>query len=307
MRVKDEIIAVVCADIHLSAKPPRARKEEVDWFKAMRKPLIQMNELANHYNVPILCAGDVFHHWKADPALINFALQWLPKMYAIPGQHDLPLHNIDLIEKSSFWTLCLTGKITPVINKEPIMVNDIIVHGFPYGRKLTQVEKNIKGKYHVALVHDFLWIDDHGFPNAPKKQKALKIKDKVKGYQSVIYGDNHKGFLTKINNVTVFNCGSLMRRNSDQKEYMPQIGLLCKSGTILTQKINTSGEMLLTVEDDIGERAKETNLDMSDFMSGLREAMINSFDYVEAIEFLMERYTVAREVREVLLKALKRD
>lgn len=304
---RDKVIAVLCADIHLSSSPPRARREEPDWFKAMKKPLDDLAHLSTHYNAPILCAGDIFNHWKADPALINFALKYLPPMYAIPGQHDLPLHNIDLIEKSAFWTMVLSERVIPIIQKAPVSIeNDIILHGFYWGKKLTPLKRIVKSKYHVALVHDFLWTKNHTYPNAPKTNKASQYRDRVEGYHAVVFGDNHKGFKIKLNNVPVWNCGTLMRRNSDEKEYVPKIGLLCQSGNIITHRTNTIGESLKTNEEDLSGLNRKAEGDMLDFLNGLKEAQIHNFDFVEAIEFLMKKYSVSQDVRKILLEVLDR-
>lgn len=303
----DKVIAILCADIHLSINPPRARREEPDWFQAMKKALDAVAEVAAYYDAPILCAGDVFDHWKADPHLINFALRYMPEMYATAGQHDLPLHNIDLIEKSAFWTLCLAGRIIPAITREPVMAgNGVIIHGFPWGRKLTALKKKVKGKYHVALVHDFFWRKGYTHPKAPRSQHMSKYKELAAGYHAVVFGDNHKGFKASLSGVPAWNCGTLMRRTEDDKEYLPRVGLLCASGKILTHSISYKNEKFKTLEEDFeGERRMSTN-DMADLLHGLREAQAHNFDYVEAIEFLMERYSVENTVRKILMEALDR-
>ena len=303
----DKVIAILCADIHLSVNPPRARREENNWFLAMKKSLDQLTELSSYYNVPILCSGDVFDHWKAEPHLINFALKYLPEMYATPGQHDLPLHNIDLIEKSAFWTLCLAGRISPVLTKEPVMINDkIIVHGFPWGKKLTSLKKRIKGKYHVALVHDYFWRKGYTHPKAPRNNHMNKFKELVVGYHAVSFGDNHKGFKVILNKVPVWNCGTLMRRTENDKEYQPRIGLLCISGKIFSHSISTKNEKFKSIEEDFeGERRTSTG-DIIDFLHGLKEAQAHNFDYAEAIEFLMKKYSTKNKVRKIILEALDR-
>jgi len=305
---EDKVIAIVCSDIHLSLTPPRARREEPDWFKAMKRPLDELAELSSYYDAPILCAGDIFNHWREEPALVNFALKYLPSMYAIPGQHDLPLHNIDLIEKSAFWTLALAEKIVPIIQEEPIVLeNDIILHAFPWGRELTPLKQPaVKGKHHIALVHSFFWMEGHSYKVASKKEHASQFKNKVKGYHSVVFGDNHQGFTTELNGVPVINCGTLMRRNSDEKEYAPKIGLLCRSGNIMVHRCSLKNEHLKTVEEDLSGSHSQAVGDMADFLNGLKDAQTKSFDYAEAVEFLMDKYSVSISVRKNLLEALGR-
>jgi len=305
---EDKVIAILCSDIHLSSKPPRVRREEKDWFAAMKKPLDQLTEIADFYKAPILCAGDVFDYWKADPALINFALQHLPTMYAVPGQHDLPLHNIDLIEKSAFWTMVLADRISPVLNFLPIE-NNIVVHGFPWGVPLKPLNKKntSKERTDIALIHEYLWIKKYKHPQAPKNNHISKFKSKAIGYDALVFGDNHKGFKTKLNGIPVMNCGSFMRRKADELRYIPRVGLLCKSGIILTHYLSTKLEQFISVEDDFEGKCRGNESDMIDFIHGLKDVQAQCFDYAEAIEFLMKKRYTKNTVRKLLLEALKRD
>lgn len=307
-KTNDKVIAILCADIHLCVKPPRARRDEGDnWFKAMLKPLNHLSQLSNQYNAPILCAGDIFDHWRADPVLINFALKYLPEMYAIPGQHDLPLHNIGLIEKSAFWTLCLADRIIPVIQDEPVMAKGgVVVHGFPWGKKLTSLKKKIEGKYHVALVHEFFYKKGFEHPGAPVEQHISKYKKLVVGYHSVVFGDNHKGFKSTVSEVPVWNCGTLMRRKTDEKDYIPRIGLLCASGRILTHRVSIRNEKFKDKEEDMKGNWRKNTDDLGDFLHGLRQNCDKNIDYIEAVELLMKNYSVNNKVRKLLLEALDR-
>ena len=118
------VIALLVGDIHLSAKAPLCRAKEPDWFEAMARPLMELVDLQKQIGKesdgipPILCAGDVFDRWNSPPELINFALEYLPpQMYSIPGQHDLPNHNYNEIDRSAYWTLVAANKITNVERK----------------------------------------------------------------------------------------------------------------------------------------------------------------------------------------------
>lgn len=307
VRAGDRVIALLCSDIHLSMKPPRARRKEYDWFGAMLRPIMQLKELQKEYNVPILCPGDVFNHWRAEPALINFALNHLPHMYAIPGQHDLPLHSIDLIHKSAFWTLVLAERIEPIMQKDVEIENDIVLHGFGWGKKIEPLHEDAaEGKYHVALVHDYIWTDGHSFKHAPLKHKAGKFKPLVKGYHAVAFGDNHIGFKTRLGGVPVYNCGGFMRRRIDEKRNIPRIGLLCKSGRILTHRLSIRGEKFIDTDMDMDGEMRSTPSDFTDFMNGLCELQEVGFDYIEAIEFIMKKSMIKNSVRKVLLEILGR-
>lgn len=194
LRTEDKVIAVLCADIHLSLKPPVARSEEPDWFEAMKRPLQELSNLADEHHAPIICAGDVFDNWYCSPELINFALQHLPKMYAIPGQHDLPLHNYDLIYKSAFWTLVETEKVQLLEPNHPYRVGKTILYGFPYGFPIKPLKNPEKDFLHIAVIHDYLWIEGSSYPNAPTEKNVSKTYKNFVGYDVIISGDNHQSF-----------------------------------------------------------------------------------------------------------------
>ena len=305
MRESDKVIAILCADIHLSLRPPRARRKEEDWFKAMVHPLRELEALAQRYNAPILCAGDVFDHWRAEPELVNFAINYLPEMYAIPGQHDLPLHNLNFIKKSAFWTMVLIGRITPVIEKPLPIENNMVLHGFPFGSRIEPFTRD-SNKLHVALCHEYFWIKEFSFPNAPEEHESRAYKNRIQGYHAVVFGDNHKGFLTKVNGIGVLNCGGFMRRTSDQKEYRPQIGLLCSSGNILLHRLKVGHESFTTLEEEsLQIRRMLQAHDLSQFISGLSDLQTKSFDFLMAIETAMDRKMVSNDVREIIIEALE--
>ncbi len=85
--------AIFVSDIHLSAKPPALRHLEPNWFEAMARPIREMRRLAEKLDVPVICGGDIFDFWNPPAELISFAIQELPKLYAVPGQHAT-LHAI---------------------------------------------------------------------------------------------------------------------------------------------------------------------------------------------------------------------
>jgi len=307
---QDQVIGICCSDIHLSSKPPRARRKEKDWFEAMARPLEELRALATRYDAPIICAGDVFDHWRAEPELINFALNCLPEMFAIPGQHDLPLHNIDLIKKSAFWTMCLTDKITPVLPGLPLEIApNLVIHGFPWGTPLQAKEELVSKKLHVAVVHEYFWTDKHRYPGAADRQSIGNWSaDFFDTWDAVIIGDNHKGFLVDVNGVNVLNCGGFMRRKSDEVDYEPQIGLLCASRKILLHKIKTSHEKFTTLaEEEEGLRKALRVHDLEDFLAGLSDLQLKQFDFIDAIEFALNRKQVNNDVRCLILQALGRE
>src|SRR5580704_11435281 len=105
------VVAIACADFHLSENAPVARSAEKSWWDAMRRPLRELRELQARHDCPILFCGDLFDVWNPRPAVINFALEELPEMFGISGNHDQPFHASDLLGQSAYWTMVAAEKI----------------------------------------------------------------------------------------------------------------------------------------------------------------------------------------------------
>src|SRR5690554_6947876 len=247
---KSPVIAILCSDLHLSEKPPVARSAEPDWWAAMLRPIKQLKAAQDKYNAPILCAGDVFDKWKSSPELINFALEHLPEMYAIPGQHDLPLHNYEDIDKSAFGTLVRAGKLHLLTPGKATHIGDpelgrcFIAVGFPWGAPIQSHERkrHLESYLHIAVVHAYIWTKGTGFPGAPEEKSLAGYAEALDGYDVALFGDNHKPFLARSGKCRVFNHGGFMCRKSDEMNHQPAIGLLRACGEIDLHDLDVSAD-----------------------------------------------------------------
>ncbi len=301
----DTVLAICVSDIHLSLRPPRARIGEADWLEAMARPLQELSNLAKKYDVPIVCAGDVFDYWRAEPELINFALGYLPPMFAIPGQHDLPLHNLELIKKSAFWTMVMAERITPLLPNRPVLLENMTLYGFPWGVPIEPL-KNGSSKINVAVCHKYLWEGANCFPGAPQEAEISALEDNVDGFHALIFGDNHKGFLSEVDNIPVLNCGGFMRRNIDEEHYVPSVGLLCQSGKFILHRLNTTRDKFSPRKEDEylpNNIQRQENIQLLiDGLSGLQQ---HSLDLLEALEEVMVIRHTSKEVRSIIMQAME--
>jgi hypothetical protein len=285
MRTEDKALAVLCSDIHLSVSPPAARRCEPDWFAAMARTLHQVKELAlSCGDVPVICAGDVFDRWNSSPELINFALQELPHLWAIPGQHDLPLHRADLIKKSAFWTLVMAGKISLLSKWGSIPNAGIKVYGFGWGEKITPPDFSDRFVgIRLAAVHSFIWTEDYGYPGVSDDSNLRHFRTQLKGYyDAAVFGDNHKGFLA----AKILNAGTLFRRKSDEINYRPSVGILRASGKIEWYVLDISGEVMESVVESEGS---SPSADFGDFISGLSNLTSDPLSFLEVMQRSMRQ------------------
>lgn len=247
---------IFVSDIHLSHNPPSLRHEEPDWYEAMRRVLCELRMLQRRLDAIVLCAGDVFDAWNSPPELINFAIEQLPKMYAIPGQHDLPYHNYEKIEQSAYWTLVEAGTITNIEPGTYIETYGYKIHGFPYGFPLVPNEKK-DDDIHIALVHSYCWIDGKSHGNASEKTNLRNYE--ISGYDFVAFGDNHIGFVSG----NVINCGGLFRRTKADMNRNPFVGVLI-NGKIKKHLIDCS-------QDVYSLQDRQVKVNFNEFLHDVKE------------------------------------
>jgi len=272
----------------------------------MARPLNEIRELKTRCNdAPILYAGDIFNQWNASPEIINFAIEHLPRGYAIPGQHDLPNHNYDEIERSAYQTLVKAGVLWNMIPGLEGVSAGLFITGFPWGFPMTSTKPS-KEALKIAIAHQFVWCTNTGYPGAPKENLAGNLCKNITGYDAIVFGDNHKGFDALVNKMRICNCGTLMRRKTDERDYKPGVGLLHADGKVTRHYLDTSQDKFIQATE--AEEAVEKILDMTAFVSGLRDLEANdALDFVVAVKRFLKDNKVAGRVAEIILEATRKS
>lgn len=296
-------IAILVSDIHLSHKPPIFRSNEPDWYEAMARQLMELCALQLDYNVPIVCAGDIFDKWNSPAELINFAMENLPEMYAIPGQHDLPSHRLDLIEKSAYWSLELSQSIKDLGTRPSVRNNQLALFPFPWGNKIEKPDSFYckMDCLKLAVVHSYIWQDSSsGYIGAPH-EKLVSNYD-LDGFDFVVFGDNHKGFTARRNGqCSVMNCGTFFVRKSDEADYKPMAGILYEDARITPYYFDTSKDVYL--EMDLAQKVERVENAFSGFIDQLQSLGLDSLDFEQAVKNRLDFENVSTRIREAVMEA----
>lgn len=302
---KPEPIAVLCSDIHLQEKPPIARSAETDWWKAMQRPVDQLKALAKKHKVPVVCAGDVFNHWKAPPELVNWALEHLPTMYAVPGQHDLPFHSYEEMDRSAYGTLVRFGKIIDLPYFKPTRVHPgLVLWGFPWNHKLKPCPLPMKDdEVRLAVVHAYCWQKGADYPGAKEEQRAAAHASKLKGFHTAVFGDNHKPFLAQKEGRTIFNHGGFMRRKSDEYDHRPAFGLLMSDGSV--DRVFQDVEADLFIDRAAAKFEEGDEFQMQAFLKELSNLGGSELDFRDAVSHYLRTYEVSEGAKQIIIKALE--
>ncbi len=307
------VIAILISDLHLSESPPVARSAEPDWFEAQDRPLRQVKELMEKHDCVCIAAGDIFDRWFSSPAVINWAIEHLPRMYAVPGQHDLPMHRLEDVKRSAYWTLVEAGRVVDLGDgkRNGIYHGNMLICGFPWGSEIEPLEVETWGSksscsasIRLAVAHSFLWSDRKtGYPGAPAEARLGNRMGELKGYTSAVFGDNHKPFMGWADETCVLNCGCLIRRKQDERGQQPSVGLLYDDGRIERRILDVSRDRW----SDAVEVPGKTGIDgegLDEFLAELKGIEVGSEDFRGAVRRYVEDNDVGAGVKRSVLKAM---
>lgn len=307
LRPEDQTIAVLVSDLHLSHQKPSIRTD--DWYEVQAGYLKQLADFQTTWDVPIICAGDVLDRWSQPPEFINWAIDHLPEMWTVFGQHDLPNHQESEIHRSAFWTLKEFGKLK-LLNEfaqsfylSPFQIHGYLhVYGYGWGKPILPPLEKQEGivSIDLAVCHRYVWSNPgNSFPDAPESGRVEKINKEFRTYDAVLFGDNHRT-VSWIDNQHQhrLNPGTFLRRKSDEIDHKPCVGLLKADGSIEKKYLDVSGDKF--ADRPAGE---ERNLD--GLVEELNKLGDSGLDFESAVLRAMEREKIPERVRKTILEAME--
>lgn len=265
-------VAVLVSDCHFSLEPPSARADR-NWLQTQHEHLFESLVAADGSSVPLVIAGDVFDTWNQPVELVNtlagtFAGFPGVSVFMVPGQHDLPYHDIRQIDRAAIHTLMLA--ITATRTKDAVceIVDGVsrlqspardgwLVYGAGWGQPwgyADRVSPEVHNDEKVLLVaHQYTHAGtpETQYVGAGVEKSVLTgdMADKLDGYAAAVFGDNHIPWLATVNgthregsnyDLDVYNHGCMVRRKSDERKYAPEYGVLFDDGSIVRHKIEAA-------------------------------------------------------------------
>ena len=211
---------ILTADLHLRDDCPVNRKD--NYWEAQWKKIRWLKEKKEEHDAIILDGGDLFNRAKPSSYLINNCIKKLPKIITIPGNHDLPYHNINLLEKSGLETLNLSETINIIDEGVTTVFNsNCRLYAKWYGTK-EKMGIFDESKINILIYHGMIWNKKKPFPNC-EGFEAEDFINKNPGFDLILTGHNHQSFSTYHGNTWLVNPGSMMRSSIDQRDFKPRI------------------------------------------------------------------------------------
>lgn len=316
MKKDKRVIAIDIADVHLSHRPPPARAAETDWYFAMQRPLKELRRLEKKYNAPVLINGDLFDQAHPPEELIVFAMQELPKnVYSVCGNHDLPHHNYENMNKSGYGILAECGRIHDIEPHSNLTVMDeqendkFQLAGFPCGADKPKPRVNRSDVPLIAVIHDYCWLDENStYDTKMQNTKVPAWRKKLTGYDVACFGDNHsphwKMFqLSNGKHQSIVNPGTFFRRRIDEIDHRPMAMLIYSDCSIEPYYFDCTEDKFIDPAKELGVFAEVANFD--ELVSELQSMVDRGLDFVESLKQFMNRMKLTKEVRTILLKAIE--
>lgn len=218
-------VCIACADLHIGREVPRCRTDRETYFDHVMAKVQFLRDKAREYGVPIVCAGDVFHHWDQPPTVITRTLQNLKYdcFVAVPGQHDLPYHSMNHYRHSALATLDEGMRYGIAYGGSKQFINPATVQFFGFGETIERLDDDVD----IAVMHRMTYVKPP-YPGAPESGNVKKLARLAEGRKFVLFitGDNHETFTYKGPNFLVVNPGSMIRLRADQKDHKPSCFLI---------------------------------------------------------------------------------
>lgn len=293
--------AILMSDVHIRETIPECRTD--DFLATFKRKLNFVKDLQKKHNdIPVLFAGDLFHHWKNSPFLLSWALRSLPNdIIAIPGQHDLQAHSLENVDKSSIKVLEEAGKLTLLTNSSVISFSskDIGISGFPWSIELGQASSLYPKN--IALIHYLVYKGKEPFPGASEKGGTAKqIIKKMPGFDLIVSGDNHQTFVERVGNQLLVNPGSFMRTTAAQIDHKPCVFLWRASDNEIEQVFLPIEKNVISREHIDLENEKDERIES--FVSRLKD----NVEITLSFKSNLDRFVNKNKVREGVQKIIKR-
>ena len=153
----------------------------------------------------------------------------------------------------------------------------------------------------IAVVHRFIYQKGGGYPGAPKEQEVSGYRKALQGYDVAVFGDNHVGFKARAGDCLVWNCGSMMRRTIDQRDYESMVGMLHSDGTVKPHFLDCSEDKWIDGNPD----EPLTRRDFTRFMEELSDLGGGDLDFRKVIGRYLEKEKIGGGTRWMVLEAME--
>lgn len=265
---------IITADWHIRATRPRCRIDE-NWIQTQRKALFQIVNIAKEKAAPVFVVGDLFHS-NSDTTfeciqMVQQTADQLGELYVLAGNHDLPHHSSENIEKSAIGVL---------LNSQNIF--SIKEHFCRYNVSAANFDEEDNKDAEIVFKHTLVFPDEKSIPPNVDAPIAKDLLSEFPNAKYIFTGDYHHNFHYEKNGRHVINPGCLLRQASDFKDYIGGVYYVDTEDEIVEFIPIIDNEEF--VDDSYILKQEEREQRIEDFVDKLKDTKNVSLDFVDNVQ-----------------------
>lgn len=275
------VSVIFTADWHLMENNPPCRSD--NFLETQLNKIKQIKKLQRKYNCEVIHAGDLFEKARPSIFLVARLMKVLPDNFkTILGNHDIPEHNLELIDKSAVNLLQKAGKLQ-------------ILKGNHYNTNTK--EYYLLNDKKAAISHIMTWEGKVPWPGCTDPE-INTFFDRYPEADIIVTGHNHKTMCVEKNNKYIINPGSLTRHKADQMNHRPCVFLYdSNTNTISPHYLSINDNVISREYIDI-ENKKEEKLQK--FIDSIQHKNINKLSYEDNINILLNENKISTKIKQII-------
>lgn len=293
---------IVTSDWHLRATRPRCRTDE-NWIETQRNALAQIKKISVEKNAPVFVVGDLFHS-NSDTSfeciqLVQSLADELGELYILAGNHDLPYHSSENINKSAIGILLNSNNIASIREFNLWVLNHKDVTC-----SCSNFDEVDDKDAEIVFKHTLVFPDLKSLPPNVDAITAKELLEEFSNAKWIFTGDYHRNFHYEKNGRHVVNPGCLLRQASDMKNYKCGVYYVDTDENIVEFVPIIDNESF--VDDSYILKQEEREERIESFVDKLSDTKNVSLDFVDNVQkamlennFGFEIKTVVEELMEV--------
>jgi len=297
---------ILTADWHLRSQRPRCRLDD-DWLETQKKALDQILHYANEYHAGVICIGDIFHSTnETTNEIINMVQEFAIELQHIGGEflilagnHDLPQHNLENINRSAFQILLNSINVSEIQQ-----LNHRVDIGSVSASNFGDIDKDLDAD--IIFKHVLCFPENAKLPPNVKITKPSELFQQYKNTKYIFTGDYHRQFDYKKNiNKILLNPGCLLRQAADMIDYEPSVFLITFDNGILGYHSLPIKDDEKMVTDEYIETEKERNARIDAFIERIKDNKSITFDFLENVHNLLKSNDIKDDIKNIILELME--
>ena len=277
---------IFCADLHLRPDKPRCRIDD-NWIETQFKQVEFIFQTCKDKNVFLIIGGDIFNRPQISDYIKTRFIEIICKydidVYIYAGNHDLPYHNWENVNNSSFGIIWSIKD-----NIKNIKSLDKIGKYMHYGEELIGEETGL------YFLHKLIFQSRSKMPPNTNAFTAKEILDKYPKAKWIFSGDNHRGFHYEDNGRHLIMAGCINRQHADTKDYDPCIWYV-DTDTANVEKIMINDNMDF-VDDEYLKNADERDSRIAALLDIIKNSSKVSLDFRENVKIKIMELKTSEDV-----------